>query len=516
MDDNNFRNRFNRSFSSPPASPPRGDDPFVDEDYMEEGNSVTSSLHISTPFRSPSYSPFPLPPAPWNTPVHPLNVGGDTSSSTSEDEEGKDVRFRGKSMLRRSNSESSLIHPPTPTPTSLKTPQSSAPHSLHPSHLLHRRTSSYYIKKPKRSWWLIPSSSPYKIIWDMSTVLISLYSFYLTNLSITSRSHQITESSALIELWFMVDVLLNFFTEYKSGEGEVEGDGRKVVGRYLRSWFIVDLLSMIPWEVFWVQPLIDMQNSRGIFKKSFFRTKGFIKVTRVLRGRHFKLVSSISSRTRHIGYGSSKIVKSLIRYLPKYVMFLRNMKLVLPVRLLRGFHVMRKLGKDLWVKGQGVVVFVEEEDDDFDPDHPWRARASQMRRRFSRSVERVIDMRRQTRSLNELNSIKEDEGGAEVEEDEGGEMDSSINLAELILSEVRERGGEGNGDYDDYNDYDDYDDVSEGDSGSGGITRRKSLNEVQVINEDLTGLVKSINHSTRRNTVASVGSPDKVSRSVTT
>ena len=35
------------------------------------------------------------------------------------------------------------------------------------------------------------------------------------------------------------------------------------------------------------------------------------------------------------------------------------MKLVLPVRLLRGWHVCRRVGKDLWVKGQRVVVFVE-------------------------------------------------------------------------------------------------------------------------------------------------------------
>jgi len=77
--------------------------------------------------------------------------------------------------------------------------------------------------------------------------------------------------------------------------------------RYLRTWFIVDMLSMIPWETFILQPIVDMQNRRGFFSKSFFRTKGVVKVTRVLRGRHFKLFGKVSSKTKYLGVGASKV-----------------------------------------------------------------------------------------------------------------------------------------------------------------------------------------------------------------
>jgi len=192
------------------------------------------------------------------------------------------------------------------------------------------------------------------MLWDMTTFLITLYSFYLTNISISTRSYEIKESSALIELWFLLDVAISFVTEHVSSTGERTGDGKKVVLRYLKTWFIVDILSMIPWETFILKPIVDMQNNRGFFSKSFFRTKGVVKVTRVLRGRHFKLFGKLSRKTKHVGFGASKLLKSLIKYLPKYIMFMRRMKIIIPLRIARGYHVMRKLAKDFFIWGGQV------------------------------------------------------------------------------------------------------------------------------------------------------------------
>ncbi|GMH52049.1 hypothetical protein TrRE_jg3958 [Triparma retinervis] len=161
--------------------------------------------------------------------------------------------------------------------TSATAASTSSSSSRHP---LRKRIYSFESPKSRpRSWWLIPSDSPWKMLWDMTTFLITLYSFYLTNLSISTRSYEI---------------------------------------------------------------------------KSFFRTKGVVKVTRVLRGRHFKLFGQLSRKTKHIGMGSSKLLKSLIKYLPKYIMFLRRMKIIIPLRLARGYHVIRKLAKDFFIWGGQV------------------------------------------------------------------------------------------------------------------------------------------------------------------
>lgn len=129
----------------------------------------------------------------------------------------------------------------------------------------------------------------------------------------------------------------------------------------------------MPWELWFLQPIIDSQNARGVVKKTFFRSKGVLKVTRVLRGRHFKLLGKISSRTAKVrrswkwsepknvqtrspldslvvtsqfGVGTSRIVKGLIKYLPKYIQFVKRMKFVLPVRLVRVWHSWYKMGKN--------------------------------------------------------------------------------------------------------------------------------------------------------------------------
>mmetsp|Transcript_9171 Transcript_9171/g.18370 ORF Transcript_9171/g.18370 Transcript_9171/m.18370 type:complete len:478 (-) Transcript_9171:68-1501(-) len=197
-----------------------------------------------------------------------------------------------------------------------------------------------------RPWYLIPADSPYKAIWDVSTVLLTLYSLFLTHSHISTRNHGVTESGALVELWFVVDILLNFFTEYKSMDGNVNSDHYSAAKQYLRTWFIVDALSTVPWELWFLQPIIDSQNARGVVKKTFFRSKGVLKVTRVLRGRHFKLLGKISSRTAKFGVGTSRIVKGLIKYLPKYIQFVKRMKFVLPVRLVRVWHSWYKMGKN--------------------------------------------------------------------------------------------------------------------------------------------------------------------------
>ena len=53
---------------------------------------------------------------------------------------------------------------------------------------------------------------------------MTLYSLFLTHSHISTRNHGVTESGALVELWFVVDIILNFFTEYKSMDGNVNSD----------------------------------------------------------------------------------------------------------------------------------------------------------------------------------------------------------------------------------------------------------------------------------------------------
>lgn len=195
--------------------------------------------------------------------------------------------------------------------------------------------------------WLIRAEHPIKLLWDFLTIVLSIANAYATHTAIRDRQFG---SSALVrfcELWFVVDFLLNFVTERHIGDGVILQDFKSVWARYLTTWFVVDLLSLMPGELLYVKPIIDQQNRRGWLKKSFFRTKAVVGVTRVLRVGHVRLFGKVARHTKRAGMGANRLLRFIIKYAPKYLLFLRNMKGVVAVRVLRQVHWLRKVWLNL-------------------------------------------------------------------------------------------------------------------------------------------------------------------------
>lgn len=215
----------------------------------------------------------------------------------------------------------------------------------------------YQIKtiSKRRCWWLIPANHRLKILWDIITVFLSFLSLYETHQSIRDRRFHVNYLKLFCEVWFFVDILLNFVTEHRRSNGQVIQDQKTVWARYLTSWFVVDALSFVPWERVFVKPIIEMQNKRGPFRKLFFRSKSIIRVSRKLRGNHVRLFGRVVNKTKQIGVGSNRLLRLIIKYLPKYILFFRNMRGVMAVRTLRQLHWMRKIFREIWVASSSTV-----------------------------------------------------------------------------------------------------------------------------------------------------------------
>ena len=234
-------------------------------------------------------------------------------------------------------------------------------------------SSTTTAQSSRRSWWIvIPADHPYKIIWDVLTMLWAALGAYRTHVRIRDRVFDQSPLIILTEIWFTVDILLNFITEHKTSEGDVIRDGKAVWARYLTTWFVIDILSLIPWERIYVRPIVERIKRRNFFQKTFFRSKAVVRVSRVLRGRHIKLFGKVSKRT---GMSLHRIVALLIKYLPKYLLFLRNMKGALVIRALRFVHWLHNIYKKIWVKArnarQNLAVrhpLFSPNDTDFDAD----------------------------------------------------------------------------------------------------------------------------------------------------
>jgi len=204
----------------------------------------------------------------------------------------------------------------------------------------------------KSSWYLISADHPVKLAWDAFTIVASFLSAYRGHAAIRDRNFTYCRdwTALFLEVWFAVDIFLNFFTEHKDKRGKVIQDGKAVWLRYLTTWFLIDVTSFIPWGRIRVHHIVEGQKKRNFFQKSFFRTKGVIKVSRVLRGRHFKLFGKVAQKSKHIGVGSSKLLRTIIKYVPKYILFVRRMKFVLPFKILRQLHFVWKAFKTFYVQ----------------------------------------------------------------------------------------------------------------------------------------------------------------------
>lgn len=57
-------------------------------------------------------------------------------------------------------------------------------------------------------------------------------------------------SHSIVDVIFFIDIVLNFHTTFVGPGGEVVSDPKIIRMNYLRSWFIIDLLSCLPYDIF--------------------------------------------------------------------------------------------------------------------------------------------------------------------------------------------------------------------------------------------------------------------------
>mmetsp|Transcript_15222 Transcript_15222/g.28643 ORF Transcript_15222/g.28643 Transcript_15222/m.28643 type:complete len:636 (-) Transcript_15222:104-2011(-) len=209
---------------------------------------------------------------------------------------------------------------------------------------------------------VIPSNHKLKILWDMATIGLTFVSAYVGHIYIRDRSTYEWDWFVIFtNIWFFIDLLLNFFTEHRTSDGTVMKTGREVWGRYLTTWFAIDALSLLPWERMFLRPIIQKQKRRNFVVKWFFRSKAVVKVTRILKGRHVKAFGRVASNTKKVGIGGKRLLQLIIKYVPKYILFYRNMKGVLVLKILRQIHFLKKV-----FRGLKSTTNLKQEENSFD------------------------------------------------------------------------------------------------------------------------------------------------------
>ncbi|XP_068629563.1 potassium voltage-gated channel subfamily H member 8-like isoform X4 [Battus philenor] len=132
----------------------------------------------------------------------------------------------------------------------------------------------------KKSRFIISHYGVFKTFWDW---LILIATFYVAvvvpyNASFMDEGHPriSVTSDVVVEALFIIDIVLNFRTTFVSKKGEVVSDSKTIALNYIRSWFVVDLLAALPFDLLYASDVYSGTES----------THGnvhLVKLTRLLR-----------------------------------------------------------------------------------------------------------------------------------------------------------------------------------------------------------------------------------------
>jgi hypothetical protein len=214
----------------------------------------------------------------------------------------------------------------------------------------HSTATTKTAPRNKRTRWLIPARHPLKLCWDVLTVVLSLANAYATHAAIRDREFLANSFLRFCEVWFVIDILLNFCTTRQVQPGVVLHTWQAVWARYLTSWFVIDVLSLFPAEVLYIQPIIEAQKRHSLLRKLQLRSKTVARVTsRLVRYKIWIWARPVLHQTKRVvGMSVVTTIRMLIKYIPKYVLFVRNMKGVIALRALRQVHWIRNVYLTWW------------------------------------------------------------------------------------------------------------------------------------------------------------------------
>ncbi|CAK9104793.1 Potassium voltage-gated channel subfamily H member 7 (Ether-a-go-go-related gene potassium channel 3) (ERG-3) (Eag-related protein 3) (Ether-a-go-go-related protein 3) (hERG-3) (Voltage-gated potassium channel subunit Kv11.3), partial [Durusdinium trenchii] len=148
-----------------------------------------------------------------------------------------------------------------------------------------QKTKVFVMQKP---WYVInPDNSVIATLWQIITTFALLFVALVTPIQVGLMDVQLNwlfVVSLLVDVVFFLDMLLQFFTTYarKTPRGsEWEVRLPKIILHYISTWFLIDLVTLIPFELFsFAFPGAALEELTII---KVIRVLRLLKLTRLLR-----------------------------------------------------------------------------------------------------------------------------------------------------------------------------------------------------------------------------------------
>ena len=114
---------------------------------------------------------------------------------------------------------------------------------------------SYRQEAPKTPPHIILHYSAFKATWDWIILLLTFYTAVMVPYNAAFKNKTMDDVpllvlDSIVDVIFFIDIILNFHTTFVGSGGEVVSDPKIIRMNYLKSWFVIDLLSCLPYDVF--------------------------------------------------------------------------------------------------------------------------------------------------------------------------------------------------------------------------------------------------------------------------
>ncbi|CAG7644406.1 unnamed protein product, partial [Allacma fusca] len=164
----------------------------------------------------------------------------------------------------------------------------------------------YRQEAPKTPPHILLHYCAFKAIWDWVILCLTFYTAIMVPYNVafknkTSEDVSLLVVDSIVDVIFFIDIVLNFHTTFVGPGGEVVSEPKVIRMNYFKSWFIIDLLSCLPYDVF---NAFD-HDEDGI--GSLFSA---LKVVRLLR-----LGRVVRKLDRYLEYGAAMLILLLCFYM---------------------------------------------------------------------------------------------------------------------------------------------------------------------------------------------------------
>ena len=132
--------------------------------------------------------------------------------------------------------------------------------------------------------FLIHPDSRYRLWWDMITAFYVVYLIWLVPFSIGFEqwypNSGMKSFNVLIDVWFIIDVILNFRTGYVD-HGVMVMDQQKITKKYMQTYFLVDFVASVPWELFLGN--FESADRKTLKLVKYFKVPKLMRISRMIR-----------------------------------------------------------------------------------------------------------------------------------------------------------------------------------------------------------------------------------------